>query len=447
MARSNSAIPGGLAGLGQLKELRQRLFFVLVALFVYRVATHIPVPGINPVALAELFNQQRGTILDMFNMFSGGALSRFSVVALGIMPYISASIIMQLLSVIDPKLKQLKKEGETGRRKITQYTRYGTVILATFQAFGVAIALEGQQAIGQAVVMDPGIGFRVVAITTLVTGTMFLMWLGEQITERGVGNGISMIIFAGIVAGLPSAIGGTLELSRTGEMHLLAVFGLFALAIAVTGFVVFVERGQRRITVNYAKRQVGRKMYGGQASHLPLKLNMAGVIPPIFASSLILFPATIAGWFSQSEGMGWLQDFATTLSPGQPIYVLCYAAGIIFFCFFYTAMVFDPRETADNLKKSGAFIPGMRPGEQTANYLDKVLTKLTLAGAVYITSVCLLPEFLIVKFNVPFYFGGTSLLIIVVVVMDFMSQIQAHLMSHQYEGLMKKANLKGHGRR
>jgi len=447
MARSNSAIPGGLAGLGQLKELRQRLFFVLVALFVYRVATHIPVPGINPVALAELFNQQRGTILDMFNMFSGGALSRFSVVALGIMPYISASIIMQLLSVIDPKLKQLKKEGETGRRKITQYTRYGTVILATFQAFGVAIALEGQQAIGQAVVMDPGIGFRVVAITTLVTGTMFLMWLGEQITERGVGNGISMIIFAGIVAGLPSAIGGTLELSRTGELHLLAVFGLFALAIAVTGFVVFVERGQRRITVNYAKRQVGRKMYGGQASHLPLKLNMAGVIPPIFASSLILFPATIAGWFSQSEGMGWLQDFATTLSPGQPIYVLCYAAGIIFFCFFYTAMVFDPRETADNLKKSGAFIPGMRPGEQTANYLDKVLTKLTLAGAVYITSVCLLPEFLIVKFNVPFYFGGTSLLIIVVVVMDFMSQIQAHLMSHQYEGLMKKANLKGHGRR
>ena len=447
MATSNTALPGGLAGLGQLKELRQRLFFVLVALFVYRIATHIPVPGINPVALAELFDQQRGTILDMFNMFSGGALSRFSVVALGIMPYISASIIMQLLSVVDPKLKQLKKEGESGRRKITQYTRYGTVFLATFQAFGVAIALEGQQASGQGVVMDPGIGFRVVAITTLVTGTMFLMWLGEQITERGGGNGISLIIFAGIVAGLPAAIGGTLELSRTGEMHLLAVFALFALAIVVTGFVVFVERGQRRITVNYAKRQVGRKMYGGQASHLPLKLNMAGVIPPIFASSLILFPATIAGWFSQSEGMNWLKDFATTLSPGQPIYVLCYEAGIIFFCFFYTAMVFDPRETADNLKKSGAFIPGTRPGEQTASYLDKVLTKLTLAGAVYITLVCLLPEFLIVKFNVPFYFGGTSLLIIVVVVMDFMSQIQAHLMSHQYEGLMKKANLKGHGRR
>ncbi|MEQ8288965.1 MAG: preprotein translocase subunit SecY [Gammaproteobacteria bacterium] len=443
MSVSNPAIPGGLSGLGQLKELRQRLLFVLIALFVYRIATHIPVPGINPVALAEMFDQQSGTILDMFNMFSGGALGRFSVVALGIMPYISASIIMQLLAVVEPKLKELRKEGEAGRRKITQYTRYGTVVLALFQSFGVAIALEGQQG----VVMDPGIGFRVVAITTLVTGTMFLMWLGEQITERGVGNGISMIIFAGIVAGLPAAIGGTLELTRTGEMHLLAVLGLFALAIVVTGFVVFVERGQRRITVNYAKRQVGRKVYGGQASHLPLKLNMAGVIPPIFASSLILFPATIAGWFANSEGMGWLQDIATTLSPGQPIYVLCYAAGIIFFCFFYTAMVFDPRETADNLKKSGAFIPGMRPGEQTANYLDKVLTKLTLAGAVYITAVCLLPEFLIVKFNVPFYFGGTSLLIIVVVVMDFMSQVQSHLMSHQYEGLMKKANLKGHGRR
>ena len=447
MSVSNPALAGGASGLGKLKELRQRLLFVLFALFVYRIASHIPVPGINPVALADLFEQQKGTILDMFNMFSGGALSRFSVVALGIMPYISASIIMQLLSVVEPKLKQLKKEGESGRRKITQYTRYGTVVLALFQACGVAIALEGQQANGLAVVMDPGMGFRVVAVTTLVTGTMFLMWLGEQITERGIGNGISLIIFAGIVAGLPSAIGGTIELSRTGEMHLLAVFGLFALAIAVTAFVVFVERGQRRITVNYAKRQVGRKMYGGQASHLPLKLNMAGVIPPIFASSLILFPATIAGWFGQNESMRWLQDLATTLSPGQPLYVLFYAVGIIFFCFFYTAMVFDPRETADNLKKSGAFIPGMRPGEQTANYLDKVLTKLTLAGAVYITAVCLLPEFLILKFNVPFYFGGTSLLIIVVVVMDFMSQMQAHLMSHQYEGLMKKANLKGHGRR
>ena len=448
MAVSNPALPGGIAGLSKLKELRQRLFFLLIALFVYRIATHIPVPGINPVALAELFEQQRGTILDMFNMFSGGALSRFSVVALGIMPYISASIIMQLLAVVEPRLKQLRKEGEVGRRKITQYTRYGTVLLATFQAFGVAVALEAQQVAGTGVVMDPGIGFRIVAVTTLVTGTMFLMWLGEQITERGVGNGISMIIFAGIVAGLPAAIGGTLELSRTGEMNLLAVIGLFALAIIVTAFVVFVERGQRRITVNYAKRQVGRKMYGGQASHLPLKLNMAGVIPPIFASSLILFPATIAGWFAQSDGMAWLQDIVSTLSPGQPLYVLFYAAGIIFFCFFYTAMVFDPRETADNLKKSGAFISGMRPGEQTASYLDKVLTKLTLAGAVYITAVCLLPEFLILRFNVPFYFGGTSLLIIVVVVMDFMAQLQAHLMSHQYDGLMKKANLnKGHGRR
>ena len=447
MVTSNPAIPGGLAGLGKLKELRQRLFFLLGALFIFRVCSFIPVPGINPGALAAMFDQQSGTILDMFNMFSGGALQRLSVIALGIMPYISASIIMQLLTVIEPRLKQLKKEGEQGRRKITQYTRYGTVFLATFQAFGVASLLEGQQAAGLAVVMDPGIGFKVTTIATLVTGTLFLMWLGEQITERGVGNGISMIIFAGIVAGLPSAVAGTVELSRTGELHLLAVFALFALAIVVTGFVVFVERGQRRITINYAKKQIGRKQYAGQSSHLPLKLNMSGVIPPIFASSLILFPSTIAGWFGQSEGLGWLQDLSTVMSPGQPIYVLMYAAGIIFFCFFYTAIVFDPKETADNLKKSGAFIPGMRPGEQTAAYLDNVLTKLTLAGAVYITSVCLLPEFLIVKFNVPFYFGGTSLLIIVVVVMDFMSQVQAHLMSHQYDSLLKKANLKKHGGR
>jgi preprotein translocase subunit SecY len=447
MAASNPALPGGLAGLGQLKELRQRLLFVLFAMFVFRICTHIPVPGINPVALADLFEQQRGTILDMFNMFSGGALERFSVVALGIMPYISASIIMQLLSFVDPRLKQLRKEGELGRRKITQYTRYGTVLLATFQAIGVSIALEGQTAGGMSVVMDPGIGFRIIAVTTLVTGTLFLMWLGEQITERGVGNGISMIIFAGIVAGLPAAVGGTLELSRTGEMNILMVFILFAMAIVVTGFVIFVERGQRRITINYAKRQVGRKMYAGQSSHLPLKLNMSGVIPPIFASSIILFPATLAGWFGQSDSMRWLQDMASSISPGQPLYVLLYAAGIVFFCFFYTAIVFDPKETAENLKKSGAFIPGMRPGEQTAGYLDTVLTKLTLAGAVYISFVCLLPEFLILKFNVPFYFGGTSLLIIVVVVMDFMSQVQAHLMSHQYEGLMKKANLKSHGRR
>ncbi|MCH8078282.1 MAG: preprotein translocase subunit SecY [Proteobacteria bacterium] len=447
MATSNLAIPGGLAGLGKLKELRQRLFFLLGALFVFRVCSFIPVPGINPNALAAMFDQQSGTILDMFNMFSGGALQRLSVIALGIMPYISSSIIMQLLTVMEPRLKQLKKEGEQGRRKITQYTRYGTVFLATFQAFGVATLLESQQAAGLAVVMDPGIGFKITTISTLVTGTLFLMWLGEQITERGVGNGISMIIFAGIVAGLPSAVAGTVELARTGELHLLAVFTLFALAIVVTGFVVFVERGQRRITINYAKKQVGRKQYAGQSSHLPLKLNMAGVIPPIFASSLILFPSTIAGWFGQSEGLRWLQDISTVMSPGQPIYVLMYAAGIIFFCFFYTAIVFDPKETADNLKKSGAFIPGMRPGEQTAAYLDNVLTKLTLAGAVYITSVCLLPEFLIVKYNVPFYFGGTSLLIIVVVVMDFMSQIQAHLMSHQYDSLLKKANLKRHGKR
>lgn len=440
MATSNPALLGGIGNLGRLKELRQRLFFLLVALFIFRMCSFIPVPGIDPEALAKMFKQQEGTILDMLNMFSGGALQRLSVIALGIMPYISSSIIMQLLTVIEPRLKQLKKEGEAGRRKITQYTRYGTVFLATFQAFGVATLLEGQQ-----VVMDPGLGFKITTITTLVTGTLFLMWLGEQITERGVGNGISMIIFAGIVAGLPSAVAGTVELARTGELHMLAVFALFALAILVTGFVVFVERGQRRIIINYAKKQVGRKQYAGQSSHLPLKLNMAGVIPPIFASSLILFPSTIAGWFGQSEGMRWLQDISTMISPGQPIYVLMYAAGIIFFCFFYTAIVFDPKETADNLKKSGAFIQGMRPGEQTAAYLDNVLTKLTLAGAVYITSVCLLPEFLIVKFNVPFYFGGTSLLIIVVVVMDFMSQVQAHLMSHQYDSLLKKANLKKRG--
>lgn len=447
MATANQALPGGLGGLTQLKELRQRLLFVLFAMFVFRVCSFIPVPGINPEAMAQLFDQQSGTILDMFNMFSGGALARLSIIALGIMPYISASIIMQLLSFIDPKLKQLRKEGEAGRRKITQYTRYGTVILATFQAIGVSIALESQQAGGAGVVMDPGFGFRLTAVTSLVTGTMFLMWLGEQITERGVGNGISMIIFAGIVAGLPSAIAGTVELARTGELHILMMVVLFALAISVTAFVIFVERGQRRITVNYAKRQVGRKMYSGQSSHLPLKLNMAGVIPPIFASSLILFPATLAGWFGQGEGGRWLQNIAAVMQPGQLIYTLMYGAGIVFFCFFYTAIVFDPKETAENLKKSGAFVPGMRPGEQTAHYLDSVLTRLTLCGAIYITFVCLLPEFLILQYNVPFYFGGTSLLIIVVVVMDFMAQVQAHLMSHQYDSLLKKANLKSHGRR
>jgi preprotein translocase subunit SecY len=441
--------PGGLGGIAQLKELRNRILFLLIALVVFRVCTHVPVPGINPVALAEFFNQQRGTILDMFNMFSGGALERLSVCALGIMPYISASIIMQLMTFVEPKMKQWRKEGEMGRRKITRYTRWGTVFLATVQAWGVSLALEGQQvAGGLGVVMDPGWGFRITAVATLVTGTMFLMWLGEQITERGIGNGISMIIFAGIVAGLPAAVGGTLELSRTGEMHILLVLALFVVAVIVTGVVVFIERGQRRITVNYAKRQIGRKMYAGQASHLPLKLNMSGVIPPIFASSIILFPATLAGWSSQDQSsLGWLRDLASTLSPGQPLYVGLYAAGIVFFCFFYTAIVFDPRETAENLKKSGAFVPGMRPGEQTANYLDTVLTRLTLAGAIYITLICLLPELLILKFNVPFYFGGTSLLIIVVVVMDFMAQLQAHLMSHQYEGLLRKANLRGQGRR
>jgi len=436
---------GGISGIGKSSELRQRLFFVLGALLVFRVGTIIPVPGVDPEALAMMFEQQKGTILDMFNMFSGGALERFSLFALGIMPYISASIIMQLLSVVVPKLEQLKKEGEAGRRVITKYTRYGTVVLATFQAIGVSIALQSQQVFGQYIVLDRGPAFVMISAITLVTGTMFLVWLGEQITERGVGNGISLIIFAGIVSGLPTALGGTLELGRTGELNTLTILGILFLAVAVTAFVVFVERGQRRITVNYAKRQQGRKMYQAQASHLPLKLNMAGVIPPIFASSIILFPATIGGWFGSAEGMGWLRDISATLSPGQPLYVMFYALAIIFFCFFYTALVFNSRDTAENLKKSGAFIPGIRPGKQTESYIDGVLTKLTFAGAIYITSVCLLPEFLILYWNVPFYFGGTSLLIIVVVVMDFMSQVQSHLMSHQYEGLMKKANLKGHG--
>lgn len=434
---------GELGKLGRLTELKQRLLFVLGAIVVFRIGTFIPVPGIDPVALASMFEEQRGTILDMFNMFSGGALERFSVFAIGIMPYISAAIIIQLMTAVSPTLEQLKKEGETGRRKITQYTRYGTLGLATFQATGVAIALESQN-----VVIEPGLTFRIMAVTTLVTGAMFLMWLGEQVTERGIGNGISIIIYAGIVAGLPSAIGGTLELARTGQLHVLTVLLLFAIVLLVTAFVVFVERGQRRITVNYAKRQIGNKMYAGQSSHLPLKLNMAGVIPPIFASSIILFPATLGGWFgSSTEGMTWLKDLSQTLSPGQPLYVMFYAIAIIFFCFFYTALIFNPKEIADNLKKSGAFIPGVRPGKQTADYLDKVMSRLTLASAIYMTAVCLLPEFLILQWNVPFYFGGTSLLIIVVVTMDFMSQVQAHLMSHQYEGLMKKANLKGQGRR
>ncbi|OYV16065.1 MAG: preprotein translocase subunit SecY [Methylococcaceae bacterium NSM2-1] len=427
---------------GAFSELKARLLFVLGALFVYRVGAHIPVPGIDPKALAVMFEQQSGSILDMFNMFSGGALMRLSLFALGIMPYISASIIMQLMTVVIPSMEQMKKEGESGRRKISQFTRYGTVVLATFQAIGISLALQNQTAGGLSVVLNPGVGFIAITTITLVTGTVFLMWLGEQVTERGIGNGISMIIFAGIVSGLPKAIGGTLELARTGEMNGAFILLLFLLSISVTALVVFVERGQRRILINYPKRQQGRKLYGGQSSFLPLKLNMAGVIPPIFASSIILFPATIAGWFGNSEGFVWLQDIATMLSPGQPVYVMLYATAIIFFCFFYTALVFNSKETAENLKKSGAFLPGIRPGLQTGSYIDKVMTRLTLIGAFYITLVCLLPEFLIVYWNVPFYFGGTSLLIIVVVVMDFISQMQTHVMSQQYEGLMKKANLK-----
>jgi preprotein translocase subunit SecY len=432
------------AALGEatrFSELRQRLAFLAGALIVYRIGTFVPVPGIDPVALEQLFDQQSGTILSMFNMFSGGALQRLSILALGIMPYISASIIMQMAGVVVPTLAQLKKEGEAGRRRITQYTRYGTVVLATLQAIGASVALQNQ-----GVVIAPGPNFLFTSAVTLVTGTVFLMWLGEQITERGIGNGISMIILSSIIAGLPSAIGGTLELVNTGEMPAALALILVLLVLGVTYFVVFVERGQRRITVNYAKRQQGRKMYAGQTSHLPFKLNMSGVIPPIFASSLILFPATIASWFGTSQGFGWLQTLAARLSPGQPIYILMYASFIIFFCFFYTALVFNSRETADNLKKSGAFIPGIRPGQQTAEYIDKVLTRLTFWGAMYITSVCLLPEFMILNWQVPFYFGGTSLLIIVVVTMDFMAQLQAHMMSHQYEGLLKKANLRGYGR-
>ncbi|HXV11224.1 MAG TPA: preprotein translocase subunit SecY [Burkholderiales bacterium] len=433
------AIGEALLGGGKLGDLKRRLLFLLGALIVFRIGSYIPVPGINSDQLAELFNSQRGGILDMFNMFSGGALSRFSIFALGIMPYISASIIMQLMTVVSPTLEALKKEGEAGRRKITQYTRYGTFGLALFQSAGISIAMESQSGL----VIEPGLMFRLTAMVTLTTGTIFLMWLGEQITERGIGNGISLIIFAGIAAGLPQAVGGTLELVRTGAFSILTAMLIFALVCAVTAFVCFVERGQRRILVNYAKRQVGRKVYGGQSSHLPLKLNMSGVIPPIFASSIILFPATMVGWFGEGEGFIWLRNIAATMQPGQPIYTLLYASAIIFFCFFYTALVFNPKETADNLKKSGAFVPGIRPGEQTARYIERILMRLTLAGAIYVTLVCLLPEFLIVWRNVPFYFGGTSLLIIVVVTMDFMAQVQAYVMSHQYESLLKKANFRG----
>ncbi len=435
----------GLVKSGKFGDLKRRLIFLLLALVVYRVGAHIPVPGIDPDQLAKLFEGQKDGILGMFNMFSGGALSRFTVFALGIMPYISASIIMQLLTVVVPQLEAIKKEGEAGRRLITKYTRWFTVALATVQALSIAVTLEAQPGL----VLDPGILFRFVCVVSLLTGTMFLMWLGEQITERGLGNGISIIIFAGIAAGLPSALAGMGELVRNGSISAFVALIIAALAVLVTAAVVFVERGQRKITVNYAKRQVGNRIYGGQTSHLPLKLNMSGVIPPIFASSIILFPATIAQWFTSGEpgntAVRWLRDLAATLSPGQPVYIAMYAAAIVFFCFFYTALVFNSRETAENLKKSGAFVPGIRPGEQTARYVDKILMRLTLAGAIYITLVCMLPEFLVLKWNVPFYFGGTSLLIIVVVTMDFMSQVQAYVMSHQYESLLKKANAKGMG--
>jgi len=430
---------------GRSGDLKRRLWFLVFALIVYRLGAHIPVPGIDPDELAAIFQREQGGILAMFNLFSGGALSRFTVFALGIMPYISASIIMQLLTVVLPWLEAKKKEGEAGRREITKYTRWFTVALATFQAIGIAVALESQPGL----VIDPSLMFRFTAVVSLVTGTMFLMWLGEQITERGLGNGISIIIFAGIAAGLPSAIAGMGELVRTGAMNPLVSLLIVALVVLVTAAVVFVERGQRKITVNYAKRQVGNRIYGGQSSHLPLKLNMSGVIPPIFASSIILFPATIAQWFTAGDTESALvravKDLAATLSPGQPVYILLYALAIIFFCFFYTALVFNSRETAENLKKSGALVPGIRPGEQTARYIDKILMRLTLAGAIYITAVCLLPEFLVLKWNVPFYFGGTSLLIIVVVTMDFMAQVQAYLMSHQYESLLRKSGAKGMG--
>ena len=441
---TKSATANPISAFGEMTrfaELRQRLFFLLGALVVYRIGTFIPVPGIDPIALARFFEAQQGTILSMVNMFSGGAIERLSIFALGVMPYISASIIIQMMAVVLPSLAAIKKEGESGRRKLTQYTRYGTVLLAAVQGASAAIALQNQ-----GVVVAAGPQFVFVATVTLIAGTMFLMWLGEQITERGLGNGISMIILAGIVAGLPAAVAGTLELVRTGELNPAFALILFGMIVAVTAFVVFVERGQRRIQVNYAKRQQGRKLYAGQTTHLPFKLNMSGVIPPIFASSLLLFPATIASWSGTSQGLSWLQNIAAALGPGQPAHMILYGALIVFFAFFYTALVFNSRETAENLKKSGAFIPGIRPGQQTGEYIDKVLTRLTLWGALYVAVVCLLPEFLISRFNVPFYFGGTSLLIMVVVIMDFQAQVAAHLMSHQYEGLMKKANLRGYGR-
>lgn len=433
-----AAMPAGIGkGFGELKS---RLWFVFAAILVYRIGAHIPVPGINPDRLAALFEQNQGTILSLFNMFSGGALERMSIFALGIMPYISASIIMQLLTAVTPSLEQLKKEGEAGRRKISQYTRYGTVLLAFIQASGMSVGL-----VSQGVTFTDNFSFYFLAISTFVCGAVFLMWLGEQITERGIGNGISLLIFAGIVAGLPGAFGQSFESARQGELHILALLVIAILAVVIIGFIVFVERGQRRITVNYAKRQQARGGYSQQSSHLPLKVNMAGVIPPIFASSILLFPASLGQWFGQSEGMEWLADISQALGPSQPLYIVLFAAAVVFFCFFYTALMYNPKEVAENLKKSGAFVPGIRPGQQTANYIDSVLTRLTMFGAAYIAAVSLLPQFMVVWFNVPFYFGGTSLLIVVVVVMDFMAQVQSHLMSHQYESLMKKSNLKGYG--
>lgn len=441
MSRSPSQMADSLGGLGRLTELRQRLLFVFVALIIYRIGTFIPVPGVNPQALLQFMNSQQGTIVDVFNLFTGGALERFSLFALGVMPYISASIIMQLMSSAIPQLQQLKKEGSSGRQKITQYTRNFTVILAAVQAGGVAFALQGQTA----VVLNPGVGFLFTAMVSLTAGTIFLMWLGEQITERGVGNGISLIIFAGIVAGLPRAVAGTLELVNTGQLSIPATLLILALILGVIYFVVRVERGQRRITVNYAQRQ-GRVAYQNQSTHLPLKVNMSGVIPAIFASSLVIFPSTLATWFSGTGNVSFLTDVAAALTPGNLAYTILYSSLIVFFCFFYTAMVFNSKETADNLKKSGAFIPGIRPGRQTADYIDFVLTRLTMVGAVYLVAVCLLPDILRVVWSVPFYFGGTSVLIVVVVIMDFIAQVQAHLISHQYDSLMKKANLKSYGR-
>ena len=443
MAREQAA---ALAGSGKLTELWQRLGFVFGAFIVYRIGTHIPVPGVDPVAIAALFEQTRGSILDVLNMFSGGALERLSVMALGVMPYISSSIIMNMLTALDPRLKQIKAEGESGRRKIAKWTRYGAVILAIFQAFGIATAVQTQSVNGAPVTLITGVGFTVTCVCALVAGTMFLVWLGEQITDRGIGNGISLIIFAGIVAGLPSALGGTIELTRTGEFSPLFVVALFVGAILVTAFVVFVERGQRRLTVNYARQQQGNKVMQAPASYFPLKMNMAGVIPPIFASSIILFPASLVGFFGNDSATGLagiLRNVSTLMAPGEVLYTVVYVGMIFFFAYFYTALVFDPKEIAENLKKQGAYVPGIRPGQQTARYIDCVVSKLTLVGALYLAVVCLIPELLIVNYNVPFYFGGTSLLIIVVVIMDMMGQIQSYMMSQQYESLMKKTNLTG----